>query len=196
MGANLLNHVKDATIHLNEGYINAIYPLSPAVYVCVRKHTVASLGVLSPSCPSLNIGFQSATGAFCASRECECVRGVTHTPDQCTQRGAVWLFPSPDRRRFWRTRIRTRASYPRLCRCPEDPKRAARAPSMLPGCNGRFYPRLCGLCSRVSVSVFLSLPLLLRFLDCSCSGCLPSLSTGHARKLRHRNSRSRWRTAS
>lgn len=58
----------------------------------VRKHTVASLGVLSPSCPSLNIGFQSATGAFCASRECECVRGVTHPRSVYAEGGQCGCF--------------------------------------------------------------------------------------------------------
>lgn len=71
------------------------------------------------------------------------------------------------------------------------------SPSMLLMRNGRFYPTLCGECECVCVcsSLSLSRPLLLRFLG-SCSGCLPSLSTGHARNLRRRNLRSRWGRAS
>lgn len=83
-------------------------------------------------------------------------------------------------------RIRARAFYPRLSRQrPVDPKRVGRAPSMLPSRNGCFCPRLCGPWVRVNACV--SLPPMLRFLGPSCSGCLPSLSTGRARNLRHRN---------
>lgn len=85
-------------------------------------------------------------------------------------------------------RIRARAFYPRLSRQrPVDPKRAGRAPSMLPSRNGCFCPRLCGPWVRVNVCACVSLPPMLRFLGPSCSGCLPSLSTGRARNLRHRN---------
>lgn len=49
-------------------------------------------------------------------------------------------------------RIRARAFYPRLSRQrPVDPKRAGRAPSMLPSRNGCFCPRLCGPWVRVNV---------------------------------------------
>lgn len=85
-------------------------------------------------------------------------------------------------------RIRARAFYPRLSRQrPVDPKRAGRAPSMLPSRNGCFCPRLCGPWVRVNVCACVSFPPMLRFLGPSCSGCLPSLSTGRARNLRHRN---------
>lgn len=152
------------------------------MYVWVRGHTVASLGAFPPASPSLNIAFHPVTAAFCASCACVWERGREYI--LVTGGGRVSLSVRSSKP----NRIRARAFYPRLSRQrPVDPKRAGRAPSMLPSRNGCFCPRLCGPWVRVNVCACVSLPPMLRFLGPSCSGCLPSLSTGRARNLRHRN---------
>ena len=64
--------------------------------MCVREHTVASLGVLSLYSPSLNISLHPATGAFCASCVCvcECVcmgegkgGSISFTPQMSVRKG-------------------------------------------------------------------------------------------------------------
>lgn len=174
-------------MRLNKAYISAIYPFSPAVDVW--GHTAASLGVFSPSKSSLNIGFHPATGASCASCASVCERSYTHQIKRTLRGEQRDCFRPRNRRGSRRNRLRTRASYPRLCRRP------ARAPSVLPSRNGRFCPRLRGLRFSMNVYFYVSL-LLLRFLGSSCSVCLPSLPTGHARNLRLRNFKSRRGAAS
>lgn len=120
---------------------------------------------------------------------------ILRTPEECPWKGGLCLFPSQNLRSSRRNRIRTRVSYPRLCRRPVDLWRAARAPNRIPSRNGRFCLRLCYLFHCVNVCVCISPSPLLRFLDSFCSGCLPSLSTGHARNLCHRNFKSRWEGA-
>lgn len=166
--------------------------------VCGNTQSHRSLCCLRPVPPSISAS--TRWRLLFAPPVCKCVReggSKFFTPQMSLRRGSVSVSlpkspellakPCPD----------SRASYPRLCRRPADPRRAARASSMLPSLNGRYWPRLCGLCRCLNVYVCVSLPLLLRFLGgSSCSGCLPSLSTGPSRNLRHRNFKSRWGRAS
>lgn len=173
---------------MNDGYINAIYPLSPYWYVCVREHTAASLGVLSPTSPSLNIGFQPGDCCFlCLLRFGE-GGSVSKTPQMSVhRRGAgsvsvsvpgLWL-PIPGCVGV----LRIRGEPPKL-------------PACFPAVMAASITSFAVSASCLNVCFFSLSPLLLRFLGSSCSGCLPSLSTGHARNLRHRNFKSRWRRAS
>lgn len=104
------------------------------------------------------------------------------------ERGPECLFPCLNRRNSW-NRTRTLASYARLCRRPVDPRRAGGAPGVAPGVLFRRSSR-CYRGFVVSTAVWTCV--LLSFLRGSPrSVCLPSLSAGRARNLRHRNFRSR-----
>lgn len=83
VSAELANDAKDVYIYLRDGYINAICPLSPALYACVPQPTIASLGVLyPPSGPSFDIGSQPASAALCVTMRAEDPHSHTHTTDE------------------------------------------------------------------------------------------------------------------
>lgn len=153
---------------LHKRYLSII---AVCVCVCVGAHSRIGRCVISVQ---FLLEYRLPPGDWCFLCLL-CEWSYTHQIKWHGGRGPVWLFRSPNRRGSRRNRIRTRASYPRLCRRPVDPRWAARAPSMLPSCNGRFYPRLYGLCFCVDVCVYVSLRLLLRFLG-SFLQCLPSIS--------------------
>lgn len=132
-------------------------------YVCgnTQLHRIVVV-----SDPSFNIGSHPATAVFCASGVC--VRGNrSYTPQMSVSRGGVGLFPSQNRRSSRLNCIRSLASYRRLCRRPVDPRRAGRAPSMLPRIPAVMAAFIRGFAVRVNVYVYVFASLPLSFL---CSG--------------------------
>lgn len=137
VSAELANDAKDVYIYLRDGYINAICPLSPALYACVPQPTIASLGVLyPPSGPSFDIGSQSASAALCVTMRAEDPHSHTHTTDESLKKEVgggetVSVLKSEEA-------PGDRVSGIRLpipgCVRGEPPE----LPACFPSCNGRF----------------------------------------------------------
>lgn len=152
--------------------------------MCVCGNTQSHRSV-SPSGPSFE--YRLPAGGCCFL--CVCLSGreyILHTPDEC-----------PWRERGERERVSV--SVPKSAELQAKPYPDLVLPipaccvgvlpwilacSPPPAVNGRFSLRSLPPCGCV-------LCFLLRSVGSSCSGCLPSLSTGRARNLRRRNFKSR-----
>lgn len=106
-----------------------------------NRRSCARAGPHGARRPSWEADFHPATAAFRAKGG----EFILHTYLRRNGRGAVFRPQTGERS----NRIQTPASYPRRWRRPEERQRVARAPSMLPGRNGRFSPERCGFsCQR------------------------------------------------